>query len=82
MRVTVDTFNIERVERNIAPPMGQAVTLPVKLDGQLRGGISVYVSQSVFATSIRGGTLVAIARQVAEALEHHDAEADLADQGP
>jgi hypothetical protein len=39
------------VERNIAPPLAKAVTMPIEVDGQLRGGIAIYLGVSAFKDS-------------------------------
>ena len=75
MKVTVDETAVQTVERNITPPLGQAVTLPVKFDGQLRHGVVIYVAQSGFAPQIPQRHIQSLAAQVAILINHHELEA-------
>mgnify|MGYP001577500704 CR=1 FL=1 len=44
----LDKSNLNRVERNISPPMALAITLPVHVVGPVHNGMVIYVAASPF----------------------------------
>ncbi len=64
MRVRVETGNIRRVERMITPPMRQAITLTVSIDGK-PSQVDLYICTTAFAQDVDDKTLVAVAGEIA-----------------
>lgn len=58
----LDKSHLDQVERNIAPPMAFAITIPVD------NGVTIYVSASPFQQHMRPGEYEALVAKVAEAL--------------
>ena len=63
-RVTVLTGSVRRIERNISPPIRQAITLAAQLEGK-RSGITIYVCTTAFADNVPDADLIAAAEEVA-----------------
>lgn len=72
MIVTPELNGLNRPERNIAPPMQLAITIPLAIDGRhsMHDGYIVYVCQGGFDLPKRDTPMVlkAIAKAIAEQL--------------
>jgi len=63
--MTLDKNHLDQVERNIAPPMALAITIPIVG----REGIVIYVAQSSFSAHFGLPATPADLREVADKLE-------------
>ena len=74
MNFNVQTVGLKRVERDIAPPMRMAITIPVTAESDTRKtDVTIYVCVSAFGPLGRDATssweLEAIAKEVARRLK-------------
>jgi hypothetical protein len=65
--VTVSLSALMRLERDIQPPMRQAITLPVLINGS-RSGMIIYVATSPFGEQLTDTAFAATAEIISQKL--------------
>jgi hypothetical protein len=60
----LDKTHTDNVERNIAPPLARAITVPVLIDGK-DTGVVIYVGQSSFREKV---VSVSVLQKIADSL--------------